>query len=163
MALNNLEDLLVEQLGDIYNAEHQILDALPKMEQGASSTDLKSAFHEHQAQTQRQAQRLEQVFDRLGTKPQEKLCKGMRGLIEEGDEILAQDAQPDVRDAALIGAAQKVEHYEISAYGTARTFAETIGNDDVADMLQETLDEEAATDEKLTRLAEGHINPSARI
>jgi ferritin-like metal-binding protein YciE len=150
MALKSLDDLLVHELEDIYSAEHQLIDALPKMAEAASSPQLKKAFEQHKEKTERQAERLEQAFAKLGVKPEEKMCKGMQGLIEEGQEIISEDAEPAVKDAALIGAAQKVEHYEVSAYGTARTFAETLGKDDVASLLQTTLEEEAHTDERLT-------------
>lgn len=161
MALKTLDDLLVKEMKDLYSAEHQILNALPKMADAASSPMLKKAFEEHQETTRGQAQRLERAFEKLGVQPEEVMCKGMQGLIEEGEEVIEAEADPDVRDAALIGAAQRVEHYEISAYGTARTFAETTGKHEVASLLQETLDEESQTNERLTRIAEGSLNPKA--
>ncbi len=161
MALSTLDDLLVEELQDMYNAENQLIEALPKMAEAAHSPMLKKAFEEHKEKTERQAQRLEQVFEKLGHTPEEKTCRGMQGLIEEGEHIIQEDSEPAVRDAALIGAAQKVEHYEISGYGTMRTFAETLGHDEVASLLQETLDEESHTDERLTRIAESAVNKKA--
>jgi len=163
VALKTLNDLLVRELEDLYNAEHQIIKALPKMADAASSPELKKAFEEHKARTERQAERLEQAFHKLGHRPEEVTCKGMEGLIAEGEEILEEDAEPAVRDAALIGAAQRVEHYEIAAYGTARTFADTVGNHEVASILQETLDEESAANEKLNQIALERVNQEAMV
>jgi ferritin-like metal-binding protein YciE len=161
MAMDSLKDLYVEELKDLYNAENQLLKALPRLAKKASSPDLKAAFEEHLGQTEGQVNRLEKIFKRLGEKPTGKTCKAMKGLVEEGKEIIEEDGDEAVLDAALIGAAQKVEHYEIAGYGTARTFASMLGEEDAVELLQETLDEEAATDKKLTALAESLVNPEA--
>jgi ferritin-like metal-binding protein YciE len=161
MAMDSLKDLYVEELKDLYNAENQLLKALPRMAKKAASPDLKAAFEEHLGQTEGQVQRLEKIFKRLGEKPTGKTCKAMKGLVEEGKEIIEEDGDESVLDAALIGAAQKVEHYEIASYGTARTFASMLGEEDAMELLQETLDEEATTDKKLTALAESLVNPEA--
>ena len=161
MKLEQLQDLFVHNLKDMYSAENQILKALPKMVEAAETPELKSAFEEHLKQTQGQVQRLEQVFDKIKEKPGGVVCKGMKGLLEEGQELIEEKADPAVRDAGLIEAAQKVEHYEIAGYGTLRTYANLLGFKDVAGLLQQTLDEEGATDKKLTRLAEGIVNKEA--
>jgi len=161
MAMDSLKDLYVEELKDLYNAENQLLKALPRMARKASSPDLRAAFEEHLGQTERQVNRLEKIFKGLGEKPTGKTCKAMKGLVEEGKEIIEEDGDGAVLDAALIGAAQKVEHYEIASYGTARTFASLLGEEDAVTALQKTLDEEAATDKKLTALAESLVNPEA--
>lgn len=153
MKLDSLQKLFVESLKDLYDAEHQITKALPKMAKAASNPDLKAGFEEHLEATNTHIQRLEQVFDLLDRTASRKTCKGMKGLIEEGDEIMKEDADADVLDAGLIAAAQKVEHYEISSYGTLRTYAELLDMEEAVELLQETLDEEADTDEKLTELA----------
>jgi ferritin-like metal-binding protein YciE len=159
----HLQDLYVEELRDLYNAEKQLLKALPKMAERASNQELQTAFQMHTDQTERQVERLERIFDDLGTKPTGKHCKGMEGLIEEGTELLEKkNANPDALDAGLIAAAQKVEHYEIAGYGTVRTLAQQLGFSEHARLLQETLDEEGETDKKLTRLAESRINPAAQ-
>lgn len=163
MSLESMQDLYLHELQDIYSAENQILEALPKMAKAADSEDLRYAFEEHRTMTQEQVKRLETIFDDLGQKPGGEECKGMKGLIREGDELLKEDADPDVRDAALIAAAQRVEHYEIAAYGTARTYARQLGFDKHAEMLQRTLDEEGETDKKLTALAESRINREAQV
>jgi ferritin-like metal-binding protein YciE len=163
MKPENLQDLYVEQLRDLYSAENQILKALPRMAKTASHQDLQTAFQMHADQTQRQVERLERIFEELGERPSGKHCKGMEGLIEEGKELLEKkNADPDALDAGLIAAAQKVEHYEIAGYGTVRAYAEQLGFDQQARLLQETLDEEGATDKKLTSLAEGRINREAQ-
>jgi ferritin-like metal-binding protein YciE len=149
-----LNELLVEELKDLYSAETQITKALPKMAKAASHKELKAAFQEHLEETKAQIERLERVMELLEATPKGKKCKAMEGLIEEGEEKLELKAEPAIKDAALIGAAQKIEHYEIAGYGTARTFAEILGQNEVAELLQATLDEESATDEKLTELAE---------
>ena len=159
--LTSLEDLLVHELQDIYNAEGQILKALPRMIKAASHPELKSAFEEHRLQTEGQVERLEQAFKLLGIPAKGKKCDGMAGLLEEGKKTMAEDAEPSVLDAALIAAAQKVEHYEIAAYGCVCTYAEILGHDDVHDLLGQTLDEEEETDQKLTALAETVINVDA--
>ena len=163
MALNSFDDLFLEQLQDLYDAEQRLVAALPKMAAAAKSSSLKSAFQEHARQTEEQVTRLEQVFKMMGQKAKSKTCQAMKGLIEEGDEVISASGDPDVKDAALIGAAQRVEHYEIAGYGTARTFAQRLGRHDAAQLLQETLDEEGATDKKLTQLAESSVNRQAAM
>jgi ferritin-like metal-binding protein YciE len=158
---NPLQELLVDELKDLYSAENQIIKALPRMVKAASAPELKRAFDKHLGETRRQAQRLEQIGRALGVKLTGKKCHGMEGLLEEGKEIIQEDLEEPARDAGLIGAAQKVEHYEIAAYGTARTHAELLGHDKVARLLQQTLDEEGETDKKLTALAERVINVDA--
>ncbi len=160
--LRTFEDLFVDQLQDLYDAEQRLTKALPKMADAAHSSTLKSAFQEHYRQTQNQVTRLERVFQSMGKTAQAKTCEAMKGLIEEGDEMIGAKGNPDVKDAALIAAAQRVEHYEIAGYGSARTFAQRLGRSDAARLLQETLDEEAATDKKLTQIAEQTINPKAQ-
>lgn len=161
--LNSLEDLFVWELKDLYDAEHQLTDALPKMVDAAHSPDLKKAFQKHLGQTKQQASRLEQVFTQLGIEPERVRCDGMKGLIAEAEEVLDFEGDPNVKDAGLISAAQRVEHYEIAGYGTVRTFAEQLGHQDIADMLQTILDEEGETDKNLTRLAESSINYRAHV
>lgn len=163
MAMESMQDLYLHELKDIYNAEKQILQALPKMAKKAKHDELRRAFEEHQTVTEEQVRRLETIFSDLGQSPSGKKCKGMEGLIEEGEELLEEDADPDVRDAALIGAAQRVEHYEIAAYGTARTYAQQLGFSKHAELLQRTLDEEGQTDERLTKLAESRVNREAQV
>jgi len=159
--LNSLDDLLVLELDDLYDAEQRLCTALPKMAEAAHSASLKTAFEEHARQTQRHVSRLEQIFVDMGRSSNSETCAAMKGLISEGQEIIDATGSPEVKDAALIGAAQRVEHYEIAAYGTARTFAEHLGLVDVVRLLQATLDEERETDERLTNLAEQHINLKA--
>ena len=161
MPHESLMDLYQHSLNDLYDAEQQILKALPKMAKKAGHADLRAAFEEHEKVTRKQVQRLEQIFRDLGQKGNGKRCKGMQGLIEEGEEAMQEHGDSDVLDAALIAAAQKVEHYEMAGYGCARTYAETLGLNDHADLLQETLDEEGETDKKLTTLAEGAVNVDA--
>ena len=148
------DELFKQELQDLYDAEKQIIQALPKMMEAASSEELKSAFEEHLDQTKEQVKRLDRVFKAIGEKPQSKTCEGMQGLLREGEKMIAEIPKSPVLDAAIIGAAQKVEHYEISGYGTARTMAEMLGQQDAAELLEETLDEEKATDETLTEIAE---------
>ena len=161
MPLNNLQDLYLEQLQDLYSAEQQILEALPQMAQKASNPELKQGFEQHLQQTQQQVQRLEQILQDLGEQPGGHQCKGMAGLIAEGQELMREQAAPEVADAGLIAAAQRVEHYEIAGYGTVRTYAQTLGRTQDANLLQQTLDEEGQTDHKLSALAERLINPEA--
>jgi ferritin-like metal-binding protein YciE len=156
-----LQELLVDELKDLFNAENQIVKALPKMAKAASSPELKRAFEKHLVETRRQVERLEQIGRALDIKLTGKKCKGMEGLIEEGKELLEEDLDESALDAGLIGAAQKVEHYEMAAYGTARTHAQLLGHSKIARLLQQTLDEEGATDKKLTTLAERIINVEA--
>ena len=158
---NPLQELLVYELKDIYNAENQIIKALPKMAKAASSPELKRAFERHLEETKRQVERLDQIGEALDVRMTGKKCKGMEGLIEEGKEIMSEDLEEDALDAGLIGAAQKVEHYEIAAYGTARAHANRLGLNKVAKLLQQTLEEEGNTDKKLTQLAETIINVEA--
>jgi len=158
-----LGDLYKEELKDLYSAESQLVAALPKMAKAASSPELKKAFEAHLEETKVQIQRLEQVFEEIEGSPRGKKCKAMAGLVEEGSELIKEkaDFEPAVLDAALIGAAQRIEHYEIAAYGTVRTFAQQLGYPKAANLLQQTLDEESATDEKLTALALSGINQQA--
>lgn len=160
-AMDDLRDLLIHELEDLYDAEHRITKALPKMRKAAGSRELKDAFDAHLQETEGQIERLEQCFDLLGEEANRKKCHGIAGLIEEGKEEMEEDANQAVLDAALIGAAQKVEHYEIASYGTARTHAQLLGNDEVAALLEETLQEEKAADEKLTAIAEAAVNEAA--
>ena len=161
MKLNTLDDLLADELKDLYSAESQIVKALPKMAKAAGSQELRRAFERHLEETRRQVERLDQIGTELDVRLTGKKCKGMAGLIEEGKELIEEDLDQDALDAGLIGAAQKVEHYEIAAYGTARTHAEMLGYNKVARLLQQTLNEEGATDKKLTQLAESIINVEA--
>jgi len=161
MQVDSLEKLYVDQLRDIYDAENQLVRALPKMAKAASSAELRSAFEEHLEQTREHVHRLDEIFQTLGHPSKGKSCKAMVGLIEEGEEIMKNDAEPAIRDAGLIAAAQKVEHYEIASYGTLRTFAEFRGDKKAALALQETLDEEYQADKTLTQVAESSINAQA--
>jgi ferritin-like metal-binding protein YciE len=161
--LNSLEDLFWLELGDLYDAENRICQALPEMAEAASSPALKKAFKEHLSQSKRQLSRLEQIFVQLGKSMKRETCDAMKGLIKEGSEIISADGDPNVKDAALISAAQRVEHYEMAGYGSARTFAEHLGHSDAARLLQMTLDEEKETDKILTNLAEQNINIRAEV
>jgi len=161
MAFDSLQDLLVHQIKDIYNAEQQIVKALPKMVKAADNPTLAQALQTHLRETETQVSRLEQVFDRLGMPARGTKCKGMEGLLEEGKEVLEEDGAPAVKDAGIIGAAQKVEHYEISAYGTAKSMAELLGLSQVVELLDANLQEEVAADELLTHIAEGQVNEMA--
>src|SRR5438105_8879622 len=161
MKLDSLKILYVNELRDLYNAENQLVKALPKMAKAASSEELKDAFEKHLEQTKTHVERLEEVFEELGQKPKGKTCKAMKGLIEEGSEILHEDGEESVIDAGIIVAAQKVEHYEIASYGSVRTFAQLLGKDRSAELLQTTLDEESETNETLNQLAEEIVNPEA--
>jgi ferritin-like metal-binding protein YciE len=156
-----MEDLLVHELKDLYSAETQIVKALPKMAKAASSADLQKAFEDHLEETKHQVQRLDEIFQELETSARGKKCKAMEGLLAEGKEVVDEDAEPHVKDAALIGAAQRVEHYEIAAYGTTRTFAKQLGKDRIVELLDETLEEEKGADTKLTDLAESSVNLQA--
>jgi len=162
MSLQTLEDLYVDELKDLYSAETQIVKALPKMAKAASSPDLKKAFETHLQQTEGHVQRLEQIFEKLGKSPRGKACKGMQGLLEEGEELIAEEGEPKVKDAGLIAGAQRVEHYEIAAYGSVRTYAEELGDKEAVKLLQQTLDEEGQTDQLLTKLAESGVNQGAK-
>ena len=160
MKLDSLRKLFVHELKDLYSAENQLVDALPKMAKAASDEQLKEAFHEHLKETRGQIKRLEKIFSTLEFEPGGQRGDAMEGLIEEGEEILKEkdEMEPAVLDAALIAAAQRVEHYEMAGYGTARTYAEKLGEKEAADLLRETLEEEGAADRKLTKLAERSIN-----
>ena len=161
MPLNDLRDVLVECVRDLYSAETQLVKALPKMAKAATNPDLKAGFTAHLAETRGQVERLEKVAELLGCKTKGKTCAAMKGLVEEGQEVIGEVGNPTAKDALLISAAQKVEHYEIAGYGTARTFATVLGEDEVAALLQATLDEEKATDAKLTAVAESGLNEEA--
>jgi ferritin-like metal-binding protein YciE len=160
--LNSLQDLYVSELKDLYDAENRIIKALPKMSEAANSPDLRAAFEEHLKQTRRHAERLEQILRELDESPKGKKCKGIEGIIDEGEDMMEEDAPDSVADAALIAAAQRVEHYEIAAYGTVRTYARRLGFEDHAELLNQTLQEEGETDKKLTSLAETSINEEAK-
>ena len=159
--VDSLEELLQEELKDIYDAEKQLTKALPKLAKKASSPDLKAAFEEHLQQTEQHIERLEQVFEQLELPAKGKKCEGMKHLIAEGEEMMREAEDDDTRDALMIAAAQKVEHYEIASYGTIRTWANLLGKSEVASLLEETLDEEKETDQKLTSIAESHVNLEA--
>jgi ferritin-like metal-binding protein YciE len=161
MTLNSLNDLLVLQIEDLYDAEQRIMKALPKMADAATNKDLKSAFQKHLRETEQHVTRLEKVFSILGLTARRETCEAMKGLIAEGEEAVSAAGDPNVRDAALIAAAQRVEHYEIAGYGTVRTLAEQLGHNEIARILQQTLDEEGACDKKLTQIAESRVNVKA--
>jgi ferritin-like metal-binding protein YciE len=161
MKLETLHELFMDMLKDIYDGEHQITEALPKMAKAAKSPELKEGFRTHLQETEEHIKRLERIFEMMGKKPTRKKCKGIAGLIKEGDELMKEDADRDVVDAGLIAAAQKVEHYEMAEYGTLRTYAQLMGHSEAARLLQQTLDEEGAADKKLTALAESGINVKA--
>ncbi len=160
--MQTLDDMYMDLLKDLYSAEKQLVKALPKMAKNANASDLQDAFQEHLKQTEGHVDRLERIFSDMGGSPRGKKCVGMEGLVEEGSEIMKEDADPSVRDAGLIAAAQKVEHYEIASYGTARTWANRLGYQDAAQLLQQTLDEESMANEKLTDIAESHVNVEAQ-
>ena len=161
MEIDSLEKLLVEELRDLYSAEAQLLKAMPKMAKKAKHPELKQAIETHMRETEGQVERLDQVFEILEQKAKGKKCLAMEGLINEAKEHMSEDMDDDVMDAALIGMAQKIEHYEIAGYGTARTYAKLLKNNEVAKLLQQTLDEEGKTDKLLTKLAESSINIEA--
>jgi ferritin-like metal-binding protein YciE len=163
MKLDTLKTLYTNELRDLYNAEGQLLKAMPKMAKAASSEELKDAFEKHLEQTKSHVERLEEVFEDIGEKPKGKTCRAMKGLIEEGFEILQEDGEESVIDAGIIVAAQKVEHYEIAGYGSVRTFAQLLGKDRSAELLQTTLEEESEANEVLNRLAEDIVNPEALV
>ena len=161
MEMSNLQDLLVENLKDLYSAETQLLKALPKVAKTVENAQLRDAFTLHVKETEGHVKRLEQIFSKLGEKPTGKKCKGMEGLIEENKEMMEEDAEPDVMDAGLIVGSQKIEHYEIAGYGSAVTFAKLLGDEESARLLAQTLDEEERTDKKLSEIAESSINIEA--
>ncbi len=158
---NSLEDLFVNQLEDLYDAEHRIIRALPKMSEAARSSQLKQAFDKHLSETRNQVDRLDTIFRQLSRVPERETCEAMKGLLREGEEMIDAKGDPNVRDAALIAAAQRVEHYEMAGYGTARSLATQLGHADAARLLQQTLDEEKAADSKLTEVAENAVNVDA--
>jgi len=161
MKLDSLKKLYIEELRDLYSAENQILKALPKLAKAASEKELQTAFNQHREQTKTHVKRLETIFEKLGEAPKGKTCKAMEGLVEEGEELLGEKAEPEVLDAGLIAAAQRVEHYEIAGYGTVRTYARMLKETEAERLLQQTLDEEGETDKKLTQLAESLVNREA--
>lgn len=158
---NSFQDLFREQIEDLYDAEHRLTEALPKMADAAHSSQLKQAFQDHLTETQGHVSRLEQIFRALNTDPKRTTCQAMKGLVSEGEEMIKAKGDPDIKDAALIAAAQRVEHYEISGYGSARAFARRLGLNQAVNLLQQTLEEEKAADEKLNRIAESSVNPQA--
>jgi ferritin-like metal-binding protein YciE len=159
--METLEKLYINELRDLYSAENQLLKALPKMAKGASSAELKEAFENHLAETETHVERLEQIFKDLEENPKGKTCHGMKGLIEEGSEILEEEGEKSVLDAGIIVAAQKVEHYEMAGYGSVRAFAQLLGQEEAAQVLQTTLDEESKANELLSQLAETTVNAEA--
>jgi ferritin-like metal-binding protein YciE len=161
MSIDNLQDLMVEELRDMYHAENQLVKALPKLAKAASTPGLKKAFEQHLKQTEAQVGRIDQIFEQLGGSPKGKRCKGMEGLLNEGDDVLNEKGPGAVIDAALIGAAQRVEHYEIAAYGCIRSYALLLGLTDVANLVGQSLEEEEAADQLLSELAETEINALA--
>ena len=161
MKLESLRDLYLEQLKDLYSAETQLVDALPKMAEAAVSPELKTAFREHLSQTRQHVERLERIFRGMNEKPKGETCEGMKGLIKEGEEMIKMKGEPEVIDAGLIAAAQRVEHYEIAGYGTVRTYAELLGDQEAVRLLERTLQEEEETDEKLTAIATSGVNEEA--
>jgi ferritin-like metal-binding protein YciE len=163
MKMKTLSDLLIHELKDLYSAEKQLTKALPKLVKAATNENLKQALEDHLDETERQVERLDEIFGQLDASPRGPKCAAMEGLVEEGKKILEEEMDDDVRDAAIIAAAQRVEHYEIAGYGSARTFAQQLGHDKVAAMLQETLDEEKAADEKLTEIALQSVNEAAEV
>ena len=164
MQFNSLQDLYLAELKDLYDGENRIIKALPRMAEAANSQDLRSALQEHLQQTRVHAQRLEQIFGTLNESAKGEKCKGLEGIIDEGKDVIdkVDDSPAAVADAAIIAAAQRVEHYEIAAYGTVRTFARRLGFEDQARLLDQTLQEEGETDKKLTTLAESYINEGAK-
>jgi ferritin-like metal-binding protein YciE len=160
-AVTTLREAFLDEIRDIYHAEKQLVKALPKLAKAATHPDLKSALENHLAETENQVSRIEQVFELVGEKAETKTCAGMAGIIEEGSEVLDEDADPMVLDALIIASAQRAEHYEIAAYGTVATWAESLGLADAAELLRETLDEEKDADETLTSIAEAGVNSAA--
>jgi ferritin-like metal-binding protein YciE len=161
MKLDSLKQLFIEELRDLLSAENQLVKALPKMAKAANAPELQDAFKSHLAETKNQVTRLNRIFEQLGVAAKAKTCKAMEGLIAEGEDLMKEDAEPEVLDAGLIAAAQRVEHYEMAVYGTVRTYARLLEEEQVEELLQETLDEEGNANEKLTGLAESLINAEA--
>jgi ferritin-like metal-binding protein YciE len=160
--MKNLKDLFEHQLKDLYSAESQLIEALPKMAKTASDDKLKKAFESHLEETKEHQKRIKEICEELGIKPTGEECKAMKGLIKEAEEFIKEDAEKDVKDAGLVAEAQRVEHYEISGYGTAVRYAKELGHDDIAKKLKKTLDQEYGADEKLNKLAEGRLNKEAK-
>lgn len=158
---NSLDDLFFDQIQDLYDAEKRLTKAIPKMAEAAHDANLKRAFHEHHRETEGHVSRLEQIFKLLGKEPARETCPAMKGLISEGEEMVQAKGDDAIRDAALIAAAQRVEHYEMAGYGTARTFAQRLGHSEAARLLEETLNEEKHADQTLTEVAESSVNPQA--
>lgn len=161
MKLSTLEDLFLHELKDLYSAETQLVKALPKMAKAATNEELKAAFEEHLEQTKEHVERLEEISETLGKKLTGHKCKAMEGLVEEGSEMISEDAEDAIRDMGLIGSAQRVEHYEMAGYGTAKALAQHLGHDEIVELLEQTLEEEKETDEKLTELAETVVSAEA--
>jgi ferritin-like metal-binding protein YciE len=161
MKVESIEDLFLDELKDLYSAEKQITKALPKMVKAASTQELSAAFDSHLQETKGHVERLEEIFEKLGKRGTGKTCEGMKGVLEEGSEVVQEMEKGPVRDAALIAAAQRVEHYEIAGYGSVRSFAELLGKQDIVELLEETLQEEKAADEKLTTIS-GSVNQEAQ-
>jgi ferritin-like metal-binding protein YciE len=161
LKLNSLRDLFIEELRDLYSAETQLVSALQKMAEAAASQELASAFEHHLEETRGHVSRLESIFNQIGEKSSGETCEAMRGLIKEGEILVKAEGDPDVRDAGLIGAAQRVEHYEMAGYGTARSLAQRLGENQTAEILQQTLNEEGEANKKLTALAESQVNVAA--
>jgi ferritin-like metal-binding protein YciE len=161
MKVESIEDLFLDELKDLYSAEKQITKALPKLVKAASTQELSAAFDSHLQETKGHVERLEEIFQKLGKKGTGKTCEGMKGVLEEGSEVIQEIEKGPVRDAGLISAAQRVEHYEIAGYGSVRSFAELLGKTDIVELLEQTLDEEKAADEKLTKISES-VNQEAQ-
>ena len=161
LKLNSLRDLFIEELRDLYSAETQLVEALPKMAEAAASRELTAAFEQHLEQTREHVSRLENIFQQIGEKSSGETCEAMKGLIKESEILVKAEGDPDVRDAGLIGAAQRVEHYEMAGYGTARSLAHRLDEHQTADILQQTLNEEGEANKKLTSLAESQVNAAA--
>lgn len=163
MKIATLRDFYVEELKDLYSAESQLVKALPKIAKAATSPELREAIESHLDETRGHVERLEQIFEALGTSPKGKVCKAMQGLLAEGDDVLSEEMPPAVKDAAIIAAAQRVEHYEIAGYGCVRTYAGILGEDEAQQLLDETLQEEGAADQALTEIAESSVNEEASV
>ena len=161
MKVESIEDLFLDELKDLYSAEKQITKALPKLVKAASTQELSAAFDSHLQETKGHVERLEEIFQKLGKKGTGKTCEGMKGVLEEGSEVIQEIEKGPIRDAGLISAAQRVEHYEIAGYGSVRSFAELLGKQDIVELLEQTLDEEKAADEKLTKISES-VNQEAQ-
>jgi len=159
--ITTLKDLFIEQLKDLYHAEKQLEQVLPRLSAAATSADVKNLLDKHFKETNDHVTRLEKVFELIGVKPEERKCRAMVGLISEADDVLKDCEAPEVRDAAIVSSAQRIQHYEMAGYGTARTYARTLGEDDAADVLQQTLDEEGRMDDVLTKIAKQSVNPEA--